>query len=32
VSAVLVTLALWACYLPAWRVTRMPVTNALRQE
>jgi predicted permease len=32
VAAVLVTLALWACYLPAWRVTRMPVTNALRQE
>ena len=28
----LVVLALWACYLPAWRVNRMPVTNALRQE
>ena len=32
VAAGLVVLALWACYLPAWRVNRMPVTNALRQE
>ena len=32
VASGLVVLALWACYLPAWRVNRMPVTNALRQE